>query len=79
MNEPLRPLGLVQSKLRQLQESKYIPVIVNISSRIYSSFYRCLFQIYPNDTLHQIRTATEVFEWIRHRAESTETLLNATS
>ncbi|UJR21890.1 hypothetical protein I4U23_024962 [Adineta vaga] len=31
--------------------------------------------IYPHDTLHEIKTRKEVFEWIVHRAQTTELLL----
>ncbi|CAF4272251.1 unnamed protein product [Rotaria magnacalcarata] len=32
--------------------------------------------VYPNDSLHQIKTKNEVFEWIVQRAQKTELLLN---
>ncbi len=34
------------------------------------------FQIYPNDSLDQVKTTQEVFEWIINRAHMTELLLN---
>jgi hypothetical protein len=34
------------------------------------------FQIYPTDSLHQVKTSKEVFEWIINRAHTTELLLN---
>ncbi|CAF1531179.1 unnamed protein product [Rotaria sp. Silwood1] len=32
--------------------------------------------IYPNDSLHQVKTTKEIFEWIVQRAQTTELLLN---
>jgi len=33
-------------------------------------------QIYPNDSLHEIKTTKEVIKWIVQRAQTTELLLN---